>query len=203
MKYIISFSIMMAICTTFAIADGTTVDKTLAEMLTVQEETEQIISKIDTVFKEHRENRQVVAKPFFFHVRDLMQGKVAIANKTNFVIQGIPLTHYYSYTYKKKTYSVKKPSVADANHFYFPVLPKNYNASKDKIQIFVHANVDQFRKLTKQLTTFMNFTDEEKLIKAKKSFMPVPKIIQNVYLQKNIKLAPSDKILTVDLDEIE
>ena len=141
--------------------------------------------------------------PLSFHVKDFMTGKVDPTKKTYYAIKGVPLTTYYSYTFKKKKYSLRKPTVKDAKTFYFPILPKDYDGSKDEIKVFVYASPSKFRAQTGQLKTFIDFPDGEKVLKGKKKFFKVPKVILDVYRKKNIKIAPTDKILTVVLDTIE
>lgn len=141
--------------------------------------------------------------PLAFHVRDYMSGKIDPKKKTYYAIKGVPLTRFYSYTYKKKKYTSRKPTEKDAKEFYFPILPKNYDGTKDEIKVFVYVRPSKFKEVTKEMKEFIDFPDGEKTLKGRKKIFKVPDVILNVYKKKNIKVAPSDQILTVILDSIE
>ncbi|MEM7182667.1 MAG: hypothetical protein AAF518_17260 [Spirochaetota bacterium] len=138
-----------------------------------------------------------------FHVLDLMEGKVDVSDDNRFIIKGVPLTTYYSYSFKLSKVRNRKPTVKDAKEFYFPILPQDYDGAKDSIKIFVRVSRVRFRAMTKQMKKLIDFKDGERLITARKSDLKIPKVVVNVYRDRDIEVVPDNQILTIDLEDIQ
>jgi hypothetical protein len=136
-------------------------------------------------------------------ISDILAEKVKL-DKTYVAVQGVALTGLYSYTYKKKKYSGAKIDESKANKFYFPIVTKTFNPSKDELTVFVSISPGDFKKITNELKDFMMTTSPEKTLHGSVSGK-LPKEIVNAYTSAsaNIKVAQENKRIVIRYDRIE
>jgi hypothetical protein len=123
------------------------------------------------------------------------------ANKKYLAILGIPLTAFYSFNYKKN----KPASEENAEHFYFPVIPPDFDVKKDPLTIFVYASPKEFRDITDNLKKFYKLMDEPRLTRGYRaaSKYEVPESVLRTYENNQIIVAPRDKRITIHLTAID
>ncbi len=67
--------------------------------------------------------------------------------KTFLEVSGAPLTGFYSYTRRAN----RAPTESNAEKYYFPIVPINFNKKKDQLAIFAYCAPEKFRLLTNNL----------------------------------------------------
>lgn len=145
--------------------------------------------------------------PISFLLRIMLLGKVK-AEKKYVAIQGMPLTYFYSYTFKKKKFAPSTPSEDKAEKFYFPIVPSTYNYKTDEIAIFAYCSPTKFKSLTGNLKNFLDMKSGEKSVNGRltRYLHKVPQKILDVYTKPKggvaFKVASSDKLITVDVESI-
>lgn len=137
--------------------------------------------------------------PLKFTARGYADKKMEIEKKY-LAIEGIPLTALYSFTYKKG-----KPGIeANADNFYFPIIPPDFEATKDSLAIFAYCSTGTFNKITDNLKNFYKLTAKPKTTTGTRSdfLYAIPAHIVEAYEKNKIKVAPSEKRLTIKLISI-
>ena len=138
---------------------------------------------------------ETAGNPLSFHVKDLASGK-AKADKKYLKVTGKAI-NFYAYTYREG----KGSTEADAENFYFPIIPKGFNTAKDTLYLFAYCSPSTFKKVKSKLKSWRS--NKEQTITGKKSefLYKMPPHITSVFTGEKLKVA-KDRV-TIKLTGID